>query len=293
VSGSLRLFRVGVVLYAALVALAWVFGLWLFVLGLASAGAVVVRHRILTLRQLPARVAAWALHAPRGLSPPVALEQAIAVDLAAVSQGQLDCLDRAQGVVAESVDDPWRRELAAERLARAHDLIAGGDIVGVTAREETPRVRLRDSAGVVMLIVLLALGNLTQSRWWLIPLGVVSVLLAVEFVDLYERRRALPELLASRSVQDPIQGPFVMFEHDVARSLVVLARHDRLVIERARCLVEATSSEQDYARQRLMEADRLLLGTAARRSRSGLSTWLLRVVAPAAAASTFPWWPMP
>ena len=291
-SGSLRRFRVGVVFYAALVALAWVFGLWLFVLGLASAGAVVVRHRILTLRQLPARVAAWALHAPRGLSPPAALEHAIAVDLAAVSQGQLDCLDRAQTVVAENVDDPWRRELAAERLARAHDLIAGGDIVGVTARQETPRVRLRDPAGVVMLIVLLALGNLTQSRWWLIPLGVVSVLLAVELVDLYERRRALPGLLASRSVQDPVQGPFVMFEHDVARSLVVLARDDRLVIERARCLVNRTT-EHAYAYQRLMEADRLLLGTAARRSGSGLSTWLLVVLAPAAAASAVPWWPMP
>jgi hypothetical protein len=291
VSGSLRLFRVGVVLYAALVALAWVFGLWLFVLGLASAGAVVVRHRILTLRQLPARVAAWALHAPRGLSPPVALEQAIAVDLAAVSQGQLDCLDRAQGVVAESVDDPWRRELAAERLARAHDLIAGGDIVGVTAREETPRVRLRDSAGVVMLIVLLALGNLTQSRWWLIPLGVVSVLLALEFIDLYERRNALPRLLASRSTQDPIQGLFVMFEIDVARSLVALAQGDRVVIERARCLVE-TTADPAYAYQRLMEAERLLW-TEARRRGSGPCAWLLWVLAPAAATPTLPWWPMP
>lgn len=291
-SGPWRRFRVGVVVYAVVMAVAWVFGLWLFVLGLASAGAVQVRHRILILRQLPTRVAAWAVHAPRGLSPPVALEHAIAVDLAAVSQGQLDCLDRAQAVVAASVDDPWRRALAAERLARAHDLIAGGDIVGVRARPETPRVRLRDSAGVVMLIVLLALGNLTLSRWWLIPLGVVSVLLAVELVDLYERRRALPELLASRSVQDPIQGPFVMFEHDVARSLVVLARDDRLVIERARCLVEATSSEQAHARQRLMEADRLL-GTAARRARSGLHTWLLGVLVPAAAVPAVPWWPIP
>ncbi len=291
-SRSWRRFRFGALLYVLVVALAWVFGLWLFVLGLVSAGAVLLRHRVLTRRQLPARLAAWALHAPRGLSPPVALEHAIAVDLAAVSQGQLDCLDRAQCVVADSVDDPWRRALAAERLTRAHDLVAGGSLVGVSAREETPAVRLRHSTGAVVLIVLLALGNLTQSRWWLIPLAVVNVLLTFELVDLYDRRRALPELLACRSVQDPVQGLLVMFEHDVARSLVALARNDRLVIHRARCLVEATS-EHAYARQRLMEADRLLADTAAGRPRNGLRVWLVAILAPAAATPTVPWWPMP
>lgn len=261
--GSWRQSRVGVISSAVVAIVAWVFGLWLLVLGLGSVGAVLVRHHLLTRRQLPARVAAWALHAPRGLSPPGALEHAIAVDLAAVSRGHLACFDLAQAVVAESVDDPWRRALAGERLARAHDLVAGGDLVGVRARQETPRVRLRNSASVVTLIVLMALGNLTQSRWWLLPLGVVSVLLAVELVDLYERRRALPGLLASRSIQDPVQGPFVMFENDVARSLVSLARENRLVIERARCLVGPTS-DHVYARQRLIEANRLLLGPKAR-----------------------------
>ena len=89
-----------------------------------------------------------------------------------------------------------------------------------------------------------------------------------------------------------MQRSFVVFEHDVARSLAVLARDDRLVIARARCLVEATS-ERAYAHQRLMEADRLLLGTGSGRPGSGLSTWLLGVLAPATAVPTVPWWTMP
>jgi len=292
VSGWWRRFRVGALLYVLVLAAALVLALWLFVVGLFSAGAVLFRHRVLTRRQLPARVAAWALSAPRGVSPPAAMEHAFAVDLAAVSQGYLDCLDRAQAVVAQRVEDPWRRALGAERLTRARDLVAGGAIAGVKAQRESRRVRLRDSAGVVMLVVVLAAGNLTRSRWWLIPLSVVSVLLAVELVDLYERRRGMPELLACRSVQEPMDGPFVMLEDGVARSLVVLARGDRLVIERARCLVEA-GSEHAYAHQRLLEADRLLLDTGTRRPGSSLSTWLLAGLGPATAAATLPWWPQP
>ena len=289
VSAFWRRFRMGVLLYAVVLAVASVFGVWLFVLGLGSAGVALVRHRILARRQLPARLAAWAVHAPRGLSPPVALEHVIAVDLAAVSQGQVDCIHRAQSVVAGSIDDPWRRALANERLARAHDLVVRGGVVGVSARHETPPVRLRHSAGMVLLTVFLALGIITQSRWWLIPLAVVGTLLTVEIVDFYERRRALPELLASRSVQDPVQGLFVMFEHDVARSLVGLARNDRMVIHRARCVVEA-SSERAHAHQRLIEAERLVANAAAPQRRRGL--WLGAFLAPAAATPTVPRWPI-
>ncbi len=43
-------------------------------------------------------------------------------------------------------------------------------------------------------------------------MAVAGALFTLECVALYERRWALPELLASRSVQDPIRGLFVMPE---------------------------------------------------------------------------------
>jgi hypothetical protein len=110
---------------AALFAVAWSLELWLIVLALCGAAAVLARHRVLARRGLPARLAAWAAHAPSGPSPPLALEHAMAVDLAAVSRGYLDCLERAHAVLADRVDDRWRCALGAERLARAQRL--GGD----------------------------------------------------------------------------------------------------------------------------------------------------------------------
>ena len=80
---------------------AWVLGLWLIVLGISSAAVVFARQRLLARQRLPVRLVAWALHAPRGPSPPVALEHAIAVDLAVVSEGNLDRLDRAEVVVGD------------------------------------------------------------------------------------------------------------------------------------------------------------------------------------------------
>ena len=212
-----------------------------------------------------------------------------------MSQGQLDSLDRAQLIVADSVEDPWRRALAGERLARAEGLVAEGGLIGVSPRREKPIAALRRAAGTIVLIVLLALGFLTQSRWWLIPLAVVHALLTLKLVDLHERRRALPNLLASRSVHDPVQGLFIMLEHDVARSLVVLARNDRLVIHRARSIVEA-SRDDSYARERLLEAERLAVGMKARPAGGNeLGVWLLAILASAMVpgAATIPRWPVP
>ena len=181
---QLRPTTIGGFVCGLLFAVAWAFGLWLIVLGSFSAGVILIRQQVLARRQVPTRLAAWALHAPRGLSPPPALEHAITVDLAAVSQGHLDSLDRAQAVVANSVDDPWRRALAAERLAGARHVIAGDGLVGIKRRQDTPAARVRPSAGAVALMALLAVGTISQSRWWLIPLAVVNALLTLEFVGL-------------------------------------------------------------------------------------------------------------
>jgi hypothetical protein len=107
------------------------------------------------------------------------------------------------------------------------------------------------------MIVLLALGTLSQSRWWLLPLAVTYALLAMECAELYERRRALPEVLASRAVSDPIDGVFVMPEPEVVRSLVVLANNDWVMVQRARCLLERAGQHRHGCR-RLVQAERLL-----------------------------------
>ena len=248
---------IGVVAAAALFAVACSLGLWLIVLALCGAAAVLVRHRVLARRGLPARLAAWAAHAPCGPSPPLALEHAMAVDLAAVSRGYLDCLDRAVAVLADRVDDRWRCALGGERLARAQRLVADGELVGINPRSEPRRARLRCSAAAGATMVLLAVGTLSQSRWWLLPLAGTYALLALESAALHERRRALPELLASRSVCDPIHGIFVMPEPEVVRSLVVLANNDPVVVQRARCLLER-AGQHPYACRRLVHAERLL-----------------------------------
>lgn len=243
-------------LSALAVAVAWALGLWLIVLGMFSAVVVLARQRFLARHRLPVRLVAWALHAPHGLSPPVALEHAIAVDLAVVSEGHLDRLDRAQLVLEDRVDDPWRRALAAERLTRAQNLIESDRLVGVRVRRQTSAARLRRSAAAIVMIVLVALGNLTQSRWWLFPLAAVHALLTLECLDLYECRRGIPELLAARSLQDPIEGPFVMPEHEVARSLVVLAGNDQRIIQRALGLLRHKEAlEHPQAHRRLVHAE--------------------------------------
>ena len=253
---------------ALAMAAAWALGLWMIVLGIFSVVVVLARQRFLARHRLPVRLVAWAVHAPQGLSPPVALEHAIAVDLAVISEGHLDRLDRAQVVLGDEVDDAWRRALATERLTLAKNLIETGRLVGVSAGRETSAAGRRRSTAAVVMIVVLAMGHMTQSRWWLVPLAMVHALLVLEFVDLYECRRGIPELLASQSLQDPVQGPFVMPEEEVARSLVVLAGNDQVIIQRALDLLEqAEVLAQAHARRRLAHAECLAAGeqAAARR----------------------------
>ena len=248
-------------LIALAMAASWGLGLWLIVFALFSAVVVLARQRLVSRHRLPIRLLAWALHAPHGPSPPVAIEHAIAVDLAVISEGHLDRLDRAQVVLRESVDDPWRRALADERLTMAKNLVESGRLVGVKPHHETSADRFRRSGAAVIMIVLLALGNLTQSRWWLLPLAVVHALLTLECVHLYECRHGIPKLLASSSLQDPIDGPFVMPEHEVARSLVVLAGNDQRTIRRALSLLQhGEAPEHPQARCRLVHAERLAAG---------------------------------
>ena len=274
---------------AVVFAVAWSFGLWLIVFALSSLAAGLARQRLLARRGLPVRLAVWAAHAPWGLSTPVALEHAMAVDLASVSRGHLDSLERAQAVLVRTAEDPWRRALGEQRLARAHRLVADGSLVGVHCRHESPVARLRRTGAAVALIVLVAAGTLSQSRWWLVPMAVVHALLTLELVALHERRWALPELLALGSVSDPVEGLFVMPEEDVARSLVALANHDPVVIQRARRLLER-SQEHPHARRRLAAAERLLVHGGRTAPGAGSAAWLVAVAVSAIAATTAPSW---
>jgi hypothetical protein len=280
---------IAVVAGAVLFVVAGSMGLWLIVLMLCSVAASVTRHRLLARRGLPARLAAWAVHAPCGPSTPAALEHAIAVDLAAISRGHMDVLERAQVALGDAVDDPWRRGLGEERLAAARRLVADGRLVGITPRRQSGAARLRRSAVAVAMIVVLAVGALSQSRWWLVPMAVAGALFTLECVGLYEQRRGLPELLASRSVRDSIQALFVMPEPAVARSLVVLANNDAVVIRRARSLLEG-DGQHAHARRRLLEAERLLVGGNRASPGNVLGGWMLAVTLPATATTTSPWW---
>ena len=251
--------RASVALVAAgvLFAVAWSLGLWLIVLAVCGAAAALARQLVVVRRRLPARLAAWAAHAPCGLSSPLTLEHALAADLAAVSQGYLDSLERAHALLADRVDDRWRCALGGERLARAQRLVTEGVLVGIEPRGESRGARLRCSAAAASTVVWVVVGTLTTSRWWLVPMAVTYAVLTSEGAALYHRWRVLPELLASRSSCDPVDGIFIMPEADVVRSLVVLANHDCVVLRRARCLLER-AGQHPVACRRLVHAERLL-----------------------------------
>jgi len=132
----------GVAAFAA----AWHFGLWMVVAaGLSAAGTLVhgdVSHRW----WLESRLAAWALHAPHGRCPPQGLEGAISPDLAAISGGDLDVIDRGQRLVEADSRDPWQRAMASERLTAAADLVRAGAVpqLGDTSVvSDSPRQRPR------------------------------------------------------------------------------------------------------------------------------------------------------
>lgn len=192
-------------------------------------------------------------------------------------------------MLADSVDDPWRRALGEERLGRAHRLVSERALVGIAPRRESAGAWLHRSGAVVALIGLVAVGTFSQCRWWLVPTALVHAHLAVQCATLYERRRALPELLASRSLRDPIRGLFVMPEEDVARSLVILANNDRAVIRRARFLL-GRADQHPHAGQRLAAAERLLVHGRGSIPGARLGWWLVAVTVPATAATTSPWW---
>ncbi len=58
----------------------------------------------------------------------------------------------------------------------AQNLIESGRLIGVRPHRESSSARLRRSVAAVVMIVLLALGGMTQSRWWLLPLAAVHAL---------------------------------------------------------------------------------------------------------------------
>ncbi len=98
-------------------------------------------------------------------------------------------------------------------------------------------------------------------------MAAANALVCLEGAIYFEWRRALPELLASHSLGEPIRRVFVMPEQHVARSLVVLASGDPLILQRALRLLESAHAPAPAAR-RLVDAELMLVANDELRPRT-------------------------
>lgn len=163
----------GVAAFAA----AWHFGLWMVVAaGLSAAGTLVhgdVSHRW----WLESRLAAWALHAPHGRCPPQGLEGAISPDLAAISGGDLDVIDRGQRLVEADSRDPWQRAMASERLTAAADLVRAGAVPPTRGHQRG--LGFATTAATAGVAVVLVISHPTRQEWFVVFLRPLSWLSAL------------------------------------------------------------------------------------------------------------------
>jgi len=205
-----------------------VIGLLVVPVALAGAALVLFRRRGQTWVMRRRRVIAWALHAPSGSSEPTALEPLIAAELAAASGLDLVSLRLARALVGEC-PDPWRRDLAGERLGRAEEmLVKRGGAAGTKRRLLTATTWATMSAAVVVALVFPVPRALAVTVCALaLP---VVVLTWGELCGAWGER---PHRLARTALLPAMSTPFAVSEPALVEVLAELAQGDRTVFDSA------------------------------------------------------------
>lgn len=248
--GSHAVRAVVVVGVAAAFALAWRHELFLIVIGMPAAAATLSVHARNIDRSHARRAAALALVAPTGVSDPAALERLVAADLAAASLGDPEIIKGARALAEETIDDPWQRALACERLEAATYMLTGTPFTGGTTGAAWRRPWVRVSGVMVVAGLLVAIGA-TGHEALLVPLALAFGTLTVV---LSETRRAegLRSLLVRQTSMDPANGQVVVPDEAIRAAIRSLVSNNPRVRAAASSIVEAwPGPERVVARCRL------------------------------------------
>ncbi len=204
-------------------------GLLVVPVAVVGAALAVVRRRRHGWAMRRDRIVAWAVHAPSGSSSPTAFESVIAADLATASAPDPQSLRLARAIVSEC-PDPWQRELAAERLGRAEEILAKRGTPGDTKRDlwTTAAAWASMSTSVVLSSVL---PLPTQPAVAICALALPVVVLT--WSELCAAWGERPHRLAWTALLPPASTPFAVSERALAKLLVELAERDRTVLEGA------------------------------------------------------------
>lgn len=240
----------GVAAFAA----AWHFGLWMVVAAGLSAGGTLVHGDVSHRWWLESRLAAWALHAPHGRCPPQGLEGAISPDLAAISGGDLDVIDRGQRLVEADSRDPWQRAMASERLTAAADLVRAGAVPPTRGHQRG--LGFATTAATAGVAVVLVISHPTRQEWFVVFLSPALVALCIVWRNQYRRRVLRPSLIVQAVGVVPVV-PMQVPEAGVGAILITLAEGDARLLQHAAVLASdstAPSSDVDVALARLRDA---------------------------------------
>ncbi len=207
----------------------------LLVVPVATAGAVlaVIRRRRQRWVMRRNRVVAWAVHAPSGSSSPTAFESVIAADLAAASGPGRGSLWLARAVVSEC-PDPWQRELAAERLGRAEEILAKHGTADGIKRDLWTAAAWASMSSVVVLSSVAPLPTPLAVAVCALALA-VAVLTWSELCAAWGER---PHRLAGTALVPSGSTPFALSERALVKLLVELAQTDRTVLDGAAAQID-------------------------------------------------------
>ncbi|MDQ4131521.1 MAG: hypothetical protein M3133_11135 [Actinomycetota bacterium] len=203
-------------------------GLLIVPVAVAGAALAVVRRRRQRWVMRRNRVEAWAVHAPSGSSSPTAFEWVIAGDLAAASGADTSSLRLARAIVSECVD-PWQRELAAERLGRAEEILATRGPARGANRDAWTAAAWAAMSSLVVLSSVLPLPSPLAAAVCALALA-VAVLTWSELCEAWGER---PYRLARAALVPSHWTPFAVSEPALVKLLVELAGCDPAVLDGA------------------------------------------------------------
>ena len=264
--------QVGLVGSALVVVSSWLLGLWLVVVGAGAGAMTLVLLEWLDARSSAHRAATLALRVPDTASDPTGYEHIVAADLAAVAVADLAVLAAARRHAERSINDPWLRALAGERLEVAEQLVSSGQL----ARAPVPKWLVAGGivGGGIGFTALCALAHAITGN----PAFVVALTTALGATTTVSserlRRRRLPGVLCEAAATPPVPGLFVMPEPAVVQALAILADGRPGVLSTAIKHVHRAQEDNVRAERRL--ADAFAQCTGRRRSvATTAATWVM------------------
>lgn len=262
----LRRWPAVVLVTAGALVLAWRLELWLLVMGIGAAAVVLTRPHLEERRRwLPALLTAHALAGLGTTTEEQSNEDVIVAGLAVLAKGRPGTLDRAIRLAHADADTRrWAR--AVGRLAVAAERVTRGELPGVRPRRLTSPWALAAWSGLCGLILLA--NAAATSRWWLVPLTVSFIGVALKWTDVQDERQWRPLLVAAEAGRDHPTSLLLRSDHLVGVELAVMTAGQHPSLARAVRLVEQSKGPAEAkarATLRLRMADTLL--TQAERER--------------------------